>query len=193
MAERATVNEIVQSVYERAKLAGIGPSLADRTKDTSRGRPAALGDETARDCRYQTGKRQKPLARTAGRGITCTCDRTHPPHETARDQLPQAIFFFPTKEGSAQGAKSFIARRQEHGGSQGQIKEKRRGLRNQKEHPEKSRSREEEQKRTYLEGKKRGIQRLEQLSRMIDLNALLPDLIELPNDDVEFVQLGIFT
>ena len=35
--------------------------------------------------------------------------------------------------------------------------------------------------------------RLEQLSRMIDLNALLPDLNELPNDDVEFVQPGIFT
>jgi hypothetical protein len=28
----ATVHEIVQSAYDRAKMAGIGPSLADRTK-----------------------------------------------------------------------------------------------------------------------------------------------------------------
>ena len=35
--------------------------------------------------------------------------------------------------------------------------------------------------------------RLDQLSRMIDLNALPPDLNDLPNDDIEFVQPGIFT
>ena len=35
--------------------------------------------------------------------------------------------------------------------------------------------------------------RLKQLSRMIDLNVLPPDLNELPNDDIEFVQPGIFT
>ena len=35
--------------------------------------------------------------------------------------------------------------------------------------------------------------RLEQLSRMIDLSALPPYLNVLPNDDVEFVQPGIFT
>ena len=35
--------------------------------------------------------------------------------------------------------------------------------------------------------------RLKQLSRMIDLNVLPPDLNELPNDDVEFVHSGVFT